>query len=67
MTGDGFSIGSSDGEKLAQIVKFPFWLRQELKESQSSFVRPSGPSLSEALNLHLLGLDSVREYLESHS
>ena len=32
-----------------------FWLRQELKESQSPFVCPSGPSLSRALNHHLSG------------
>ena len=31
-----------------------FWLRQELKKSQSAFVRLSGPNLSESLNLHLL-------------
>ena len=29
---------------------------KELKESQSSFVRPFGPSLSRAPNLHLSGL-----------
>ena len=28
-----------------------------------SFVRPSGPSLSEALNLYILGSDSLRVYL----
>ena len=31
------------------------WLRQELKESQSVFVRVSSPNLSRALNLHLSG------------
>ena len=31
------------------------WLRQELKESQSVFVRVSSPKLSRALNLHLSG------------
>ena len=35
-----------------------FWLRQELKESKCLFVRSSGPSLSRALNLHLLVSDS---------
>ena len=42
-----------------------FWLRQEPKKSQSSFVRPSvrpsGPSLSRALNHHYLG--SLRSVL----
>ena len=36
-----------------QIINPIFWLRQELKESQCTFVRSSGPNLSGALNLHL--------------
>ena len=31
------------------------WLRQELKESQSVFVRVSSPNLSGGLNLHISG------------
>ena len=31
----------------------PFWLRQELRVSVCPSVRPSGTSLSKALNLHL--------------
>ena len=42
-----------------------FWLRQELKKSQSPFVRPFVPTLSQAPNLYLLGSDSLRPYLGS--
>ena len=40
-----------------------FWLQQALKESQSPFVRPSCPSLSEALDLHLLDSLSLGAYI----
>ena len=43
-----------------KVDKSIFWLRQELKESQCSFVRPSVQSiLSTALNLHLSGFRSL--------
>ena len=45
--------------------EFFFWLRQELKESQCSFVRLSGLSLSRALNLHLSGTDLLQEHSET--
>ena len=35
------------------LSKKYFWLQQEPKESQCEFVRPSGSSLSRAVNLHL--------------
>ena len=35
------------------------WLRQELKESQSVFVRVSSPNLSRALNLSGPGVSQV--------
>ncbi len=50
---------NTQGASGASGLKMCFWLRQELKESQSSsirpFVRSSGSSLSRALNLHYLG------------
>ena len=38
---------------------FAFWLRQELRVSVCPSVRPSGTSLSKALNLHLSLIDRV--------
>ena len=46
--------GSEDTD-CETFMQVSFWLRQELKESQSSSVRPSDSNLSRALNLHYSG------------
>ena len=40
--------------KYTDLFRKVFWLRQELKKSQSSFVCLSGPKLPEALNIKIL-------------
>ncbi len=51
--------------------KYIFFLAPTEAQGVAIFIclsfRLSGPSLSEALNLHLLGSDSIRVYPESHS
>ena len=59
--------------KAIHLIHTYFWLRQELKESQCSsirpfvrpFVRPFSSSLSRAVNLHLSWSESTKRALKS--
>ena len=49
------SLGTLGSRGVFCLQNINFWLRQELKESQSLYVRPSCSSLYRALNLHPSG------------